>query len=59
MKITGMIEETTNVRSHPVENVIARPEMNIPIVMRTAEFFSPIAPWNIMQSTANFDESSD
>ena len=57
--MAGKLHIVTKVKSQPVEKAIAKPAMNIPIVMIIVETFSPMAPPKAKLSVVNFEASSD
>lgn len=57
--MAGILQRVTKVRSHPVEKAIAKPAINIPIVMIMVETFYPIAPPKAKLSVVNFEANSD
>lgn len=57
--MAGKLHSVTKVKSQPVEKAIAKPAMNMPIVMIIVETFSPMAPPKAKLSVVNFEASSD
>lgn len=57
--MAGILQRVTKVSNQPVEKAIAKPAMNIPIVIIIVETFYPIAPPNAKLSVVNLEANSD